>query len=304
MILYAHWTWIGNGGGNGAGSGTSNPSYQITAPTTANGTVTITPKSAKSGEKVTITAKPDDGYTVGSVTVTDSNGKSVTVTDNGDGTYSFTMPSGKVTVDVTFVEDSAEPDEPDEPTPSIQFSDVPAGAYYYDAVQWAVTDGITYGTGNNKFSPDGSCTRAQFVTFLWRAAGLPEPGGSKNPFEDVSETKHADYYKAILWAVEEGVTFGTSDITFSPDTAVTRAQSVTLMHRYAKKGGIATETGTPSFNDVSNEGNMTAYYDSIGWAVANGITYGTGNGKFSPMEDCNRGMMITFLYRLFKDANV
>lgn len=285
------------GGGNpGGGSSSSGTSYQITVPTTENGTVTITPKSAKSGEKVTIIAKPDDGYTIGSVTITDSSGKSVIVTDNGDGTYTFIMPASQVTVRVTFTAIETSWTNP--------FTDVSADAYYYDAVQWAVKNGITYGTDATHFSPANGCTRAQFVTFLWRAADSPEPASAENPFTDVSETKHADYYKAILWAAEQGITVGTGHGNFSPDVVATRAQSVTFMCRYAQKAGIATETGIANFDDVSNEGALTAYYEAIGWAVANGITYGTGNGKFSPMEDCNRGMMITFLYRLFTDAVV
>ena len=189
---------------------------------------------------------------------------------------------------------------------SASFTDVPAGAYYAGAVAWAVENGVTKGTGDGTtFSPNDPCTRAQFVTFLWRAAGSPEPASTANPFKDVSETAHADYYKAILWTVGQGITNGTGDgTTFSPGAVVTRAQSVTFMHRYAQKAGIAARTGVASFDDVANEGALAAYYDAIGWAVANGITNGnsTTENTFGPMDDCNRAMMITFLHRLFTNV--
>ena len=185
------------------------------------------------------------------------------------------------------------------------FTDVSPSDYFYNAVAWAVEKDVTKGTGDGAtFSPYDDCTRAQFATFLYRAAGSPAVTGTKNPFSDVSETGQASYYDAILWAVDQGVTTGTGDgTTFSPDETITRAQAVTFMYRYAQKNGIATGTGAANFGDVANEGALASYYDAIGWAVANGITNGTGDGTtFSPMDDCDRGMMITFLHRLFTDA--
>lgn len=300
-ITVGEFEWIGNGNsGGGGGSAPSNPSYQITVPTTSNGTVSITPTSAKSGDKVTITATPDSGYKVGSVTVRDAGGNAVAVTSLGNNQYSFTMPSSKVIVDVTFVAAMNTTTNP--------FVDIQSGSYYYDAVLWAYENGVTTGIGDGTtFSPDNGCTRAQFVTFLWRAAKSPEPTSTANKFSDVSAIAHADYYKAILWAAEQGITTGSGDgTTFSPDEVVTRAQSVTFMHRYAKLANIATRTGAGSFDDVTNEGAMASYYDAIGWAVANGITNGnsTTANTFGPMDKCSRAMMVTFLYRLFTDATV
>ena len=190
------------------------------------------------------------------------------------------------------------------PGTPIVFEDVADDAYYAGAVAWAVANGITRGTDDTHFSPDDGCTRAQFVTLLWRAAGSPAPSTTINSFIDVSATQHADYWKAILWAAEQGITSGTGSdgiLTFSPDAVITRAQSVTLMWRYAKKVNLATRTGAASFSDVSNDEAMAPYYDAIGWAVANGITRGNDPlaNTFGPMDTCNRGMMITFLYRLF-----
>ena len=284
----------------GGGSIPSNPSYQITIPTASNGTVTVTPASARSGAKVTITATPDEGYKVDMITVTRANGREVEVTDTGDGTtYTFTMPTSQVTVSVTFAAIE---------TPWVNpFTDVSESDWFYDAVAWGAQEGVVKGTSTTSyiFSPFEGCTRAQFVTFLWRAADEKEPTSTMNKFSDVSATTHADYYKAILWAAENGITTGTDDgTTFSPNEVVTRAQAVTLMHRYAKLANIATKTGIESFDDVTNEGAMAPYYDAIGWATANGITNGnsTTANTFDPMEECNRGMMVTFLYRLFTDA--
>ena len=192
------------------------------------------------------------------------------------------------------------------PGAASSFTDVSSNDYFYDAVAWAVDQGITKDTGDGTtFSPLNGCTRAQFVTFLWRAANSPEPSGSENPFSDVSETTHKDYYKAILWASDKEITSGTGDgSTFSPSTIVTRAQAVTFMYRYAKLFNLATRTGVESFDDVTDTGAMVPYYDAIGWAVANGITGGnsaTAN-TFDPMGQCNRAMMVTFLHRLFTDA--
>ena len=171
---------------------------------------------------------------------------------------------------------------------TINFLDVKQSDYYYDAVKWALEKGITEGTGTETFSPHASCTRAQMVTFLWRAAGSPEPKDSVNPFSDLAP--NAYYYKAVLWAIENGITKGTSADTFSPEATVTRGQTVTFLHRAA--GSPA--AGSSAFDDVA----ANAYYaKAVAWANENNITSGTGNGKFSPNADCTRGQIVTMLYR-------
>ena len=208
----AHWRY--NGGGSGGSS-----SYPITIPgKTENGTVTVSPRSAEKGDTVTITAKPDSGYQLDDLTVTDKNGKELKLTDKGNGKYTFTMPASKVEVNATFVKEV-------EISP---FSDVSTSAYYYEAVKWAQEKGITGGIGNGLFGPNQPCTRAQIVTFLWRAAGSPEPK-SMSSFSDVSADSY--YAKAVAWAVENGITTGTGDGKFSPDATCTRAQSVTFLFR-------------------------------------------------------------------------
>lgn len=169
------------------------------------------------------------------------------------------------------------------------FVDVKEGAYYYDAVLWAVEQKITSGTSATTFSPDASCTRAQMVTFLWRAAGSPKVENGKNPFTDVQADAY--YYDAVLWAVEKGVTSGTSATTFSPDATVTRGQTVTFLYRNA---GSPEVSGTMPFTDVEAD----AYYaKAVQWAVQQKITTGTSETTFSPMSDCTRGQIVTFLYR-------
>ena len=270
-----------SGGGGGGGGGVS--TYAITVGSTKNGTVTVDPKTAVKGETVTMTVKPDKGYTLETLTVTDGSGKEVQLTEK-NGKYTFTMPASKITVKVTFMEDN---------TMLNFFVDVPANAYYYDAVLWAVENGVTDGVDETHFAPNAPCTRAQVVTFLWRAAGCPEPKSTVNPFTDV---KAGSFYEtAVLWAVENGITYGTSDTTFSPDATCTRAQTVTFLHRAA---------GTPDVDtaNVFADVNADAYYaDAVDWAVKQEITNGTGDGKFSPDADCTRGQIVTFLYRCLGD---
>lgn len=264
----------------GGGGGSSSSSYAVTVDSTKNGTVTVSPKNASKGTTVTITVKPNSGYELDDLTVTDKNGDAVKLTRKSDTQYTFTMPASRVTVEAAFAEIVAEPD--------VSFIDVPANAYYYDAVAWAVENSITNGTSATTFSPEETCTRAQTVTFLWRAAGSPAPRSSVNPFTDVQPGAY--YYEAVLWAVENGITNGTSDTTFSPDDTVTRGQTVTFQHRAA--GSPAASGGT--FADVAAD----AYYASaVQWAVANGITNGTSNTTFSPDDPCTRGQIVTFLYR-------
>ena len=271
--------------GGGSSSDDSDPTYAISAPDkVTGGSIKVTPSRASAGTRVTITAKPSSGYELDELTVTDSKGNELKVTDRGDNKYTFQMPSGKVEIEVSFtkIEETTEPD------PSTGFVDVPANAYYADAVEWAVSKGITSGTSATTFSPDTSCTRAQMVTFLWRAAGSPAPKSTVNPFTDVQAGSY--YYDAVLWAVEQGITSGTSATTFAPDATVTRAQTVTFLYRAA---GSPAETGN-SFADVAAD---TYYADAVAWAVSENITAGTGNGLFSPDTACSRAQIVTFLYR-------
>ena len=262
---------VSSGGGDGGSSG-----YTVTVEDTDNGTVTVSPKSASKGTTVTITVKPDSGYELDTLKVTDKNGDKLSVTEK-NGKYTFTMPASKVTVKVSFQE--IEP----------VFSDVPASAYYADAVAWAVENGITSGTTAATFSPNGGCTHAQAVTFLWRAAGSPAPKSGTNPFSDVKADAY--YADAVLWAVEQGITKGTTDTTFSPNATCTRAQIVTFLWR--SEGTPAADTANP-FTDVADG----AYYlDAVNWAVAEGITGGTTATTFSPNVTCTRAQIVTFLYR-------
>ena len=265
-----------------SGGGSSSPSYSVTAPgKTENGTVTVSPRSAEKGETVTVTVKPDSGYTLETLTVTDKNGKELKLTDKGDGKYTFTMPSGKVNVKATFMEDNSLLNF---------FYDVPNDAYYFEPVKWAVEKNITTGVGNNLFAPNGDCTRAQIVTFLWRAAGSPEPKGTSS-FTDISSGSY--YAKAVAWAVENGITEGTGNGQFSPDKVCTRAQAVTFLFRALS----AKAASAANFSDVP----ANSYYaDAVGWAAENGVTEGIGGGKFAPNNDCTRAQIVTFLFRAYQ----
>ena len=232
----------GGGSSGGGGGGTSTPGYDVSADKTENGTVTVSPKSASKGDSVTITAAPDKGYELSGIKVIDQNGREVKLTDKGSGKYTFTMPAGKVTIKADFTAQTAD---------SV-FADVSADAYYYEAVKWAAGKGITGGIGDSLFAPNQSCTRAQIVTFLWRAAGSPEPK-QLSTFGDVPADAY--YAKAVAWAVENGITDGTSDTTFAPGTICTRAHGVTFLSRAA---GTNTASGNSNFADV----DVNAYYAS------------------------------------------
>jgi hypothetical protein len=264
-----------------SGSSSYDPTYSVTVDKTENGSVTVSPKSASKGDTVTITVKPDSGYVLETLTVTDKNGNELTLKDKGDGKYTFTMPAGKVEVKATFMEDNSVLNF---------FYDVPNGAYFYEAVKWAVDKGITNGLSDTMFGPYESCTRAQIVTFLWRAAGSPEPK-TVSSFTDVPA--NAYYAKAVAWAVENGITNGMTETTFAPDATCTRGQSVTFLYR-ALKG---TASGSANFTDVKSD---AFYADAINWAVANNVTNGTSNTTFSPNADCTRAEIVTFLYRAYQ----
>lgn len=275
-----------NNSSSGGGGG-STPRYAVTVPDkTENGSLSVTPKNAKKGSDVTITATPDKGYEVGDIVAKDAKGNKLTLKDNGDGTYTFTMPASKVTVTAAFAEKKAEPIAPEK-----LFADVFAEGYYYEAVKWASENGVTGGIGENLFGANLPCTRAQIVTFLWRAAGSPEPKGMSG-FADVSADAY--YAKAVAWAVEEGIVSGTSATTFSPDAVCTRAQSVAFLYRaFGEKVNKAA-----GFSDVSAD----AYYaDAVAWAVENGVASGIGGGLFAPDQDCARGQIVAFLYRAYQN---
>lgn len=266
---------------NGGSSSSSSTRYTVSVDAGRHGDVTVSPSRASYGDTVTITVDPDTGYKLDELIVTDSDGDEISVRSRGDGRYTFTMPRGRVTVEATFVAISEEPE-------ALSFVDVPTGAYYYDAVTWAVENGVTSGTSATTFSPNNSCTRAQMVTFLWRAAGSPRPESTVNPFTDVSTSAY--YYNAVLWAAEQGITNGTSATTFSPDATVTRGQTVTFLWRNA---GSPAASGS-SFTDVASD----AYYaTAVAWAAGEGITSGTSATTFSPDNDCTRGQIVTFLWR-------
>ncbi len=258
------------------------PTYPVNTPDgTANGSVSISPKNASKGSTVTITVKPDSGYQLGDLTVTDKDGNVLEITDKGNGKYTFVMPDGKADIRVSFTEQTEES----------PFRDVSTGAYYYDAVKWAVGKDITTGIGGGLFGPNQSCTRAQIVTFLWRAAGSPEPTALSS-FTDVAPTAY--YAKAVAWAVENGVTTGTSETEFSPNEPCTRAQAVTFLYRALKAAASGSST---AFSDVAAD----AYYASaVAWAVENGVTTGVGDGLFAPKDTCTRAQIVTFLYRAYQ----
>lgn len=269
----------GDDGGGGGGGGGASAGVKVNSST--GGKVSLSPAKAAKGETVTLTAAPDEGYVLNSLTVKDSAGKALPLTKAGENRYTFTMPAGTVTVTPVFVKGAA---------PAAVFSDVPAGAYFYDAVQWAVQKGVTNGTGAGTFSPNAACTRAQMVTFLWRSAGCPAPRDVSNPFSDVPGDQY--YTQAVLWAAERGITSGTSETTFSPNDTVTRGQTVTFLYRFA---GSPAVSGSGAFSDVSGG---EYYAPAVQWALNSGVTNGTSATTFGPGDNCVRAQIVTFLYRV------
>ena len=262
-------------------SSSSRPSYSITTPDkTENGSVNISSTSAKRGSVVTITVTPDAGYVLDKLTVTDKDGKELSLTKKSDTEYTFVMPAGKVKITPSFVKQAEEP--------SRVFVDVKTGDYFYDAVLWAVGKGITNGTSAETFSPEDPCTRAQIVTFLWRAAGSPVV----NYAMDLSDVAGDAYYaEAVRWALSEGITTGTSADQFSPDATCTREQAVTFLWRAA---GSPAVSGESAFEDVGAD----AYYArAVAWAAQNGVTNGISQALFGTGSDCTRAQIVTFLYR-------
>ena len=273
------WTVSYSAPSSGGGSSSSSRRYDVSAPSVKHGDVTVSPKSASKGDTVTITVKPDSGYELDTLTVKDASGSKIKVKDKGDGKFTFTMPASKVTVSAEFAE-----------IETLDFADVPTDAYYYEAVKWAAKKGITGGIGNGLFGPNQPCTRAQIVTFLWRAAGSPEPKTTSS-FSDVSADSY--YAKAVAWAVENGITTGTGDGKFSPDATCTRAQSVTFLFRAIGK----LVDSKAEFSDVLAD---SYYANAVDWAVENGVTNGIGDGLFGPDNSCTRAQIVTFLYRAYQ----
>ena len=262
------------------GGGSYTPRYTVSVDKTVNGTITVSPKSASKGDTVTITVKPDKGYELDTLKVLDKNGDKVKLTEK-NGKYTFTMPAGKVTVKGSFVEEA----------PEQIFTDVPVDAYCYEAVKWAAEKGITGGVGNGLFAPNQPCTRAQIVTFLWRAAGSPGPK-TMSGFSDVPVDSY--YAKAVAWAVENGIAGGTGDGKFSPNAICTRAQAVTFLYRAS---GAPAVSGNAAFSDVATN----AYYAAaVKWAEKNGVTGGIGGGLFGSDNNCTRAQIVTFLYRNYQ----
>ena len=267
--------WRPNSSGSSSGSGRS---YAVTAPSTKNGDVTVSPKNASKGDRVTITVTPDKGYELDKLTVKDASGNKLKLTDKGNGKYTFTMPGSKVTVSAEFVEEQA----------ASTFADVPTDAYYAKAVEWAVKKGITNGKANGLFGSNDPCTRGQIVTFLWRAAGSPAPKGTAKVPADVLPGSYC--YDAVAWALENGITNGLADGTFGVNNTCTRGQSVTFLYRTM---GTAPTT-VNGFTDVA-AGDF--YADAVAWAVENGVTNGTSASTFSPNTGCTRAQIVTFLFR-------
>ena len=267
--------------GSSSSGSSSRPSYPITTPDkTENGSVNISSTSAKRGNTVTITVTPDAGYVLDKLTVTDKDGKELSLTKKSDTEYTFVMPAGKVEITPSFVKQAEEP--------SRVFVDVKTGDYFYDAVLWAVEKGITNGTSAETFSPEDPCTRAQIVTFLWRAAGSPVVNYAMNMTDVAAD---AYYAEAVRWALSEGITTGTSDHTFSPDATCTREQAVTFLYRAA---GSPAVSGGSAFEDVAAD----AYYArAVAWAAQNGVTNGISQALFGTGSDCTRAQIVTFLYR-------
>ena len=278
----AHWRY--NGGSSGGSS-----SYPITVPgKTENGSVTVSPRSAEKGDPVTITVKPDSGYQLDDLAVTDKNGREVKLTDKGNGKYTFTMPSGKVKINATFTKEA-------EPSP---FSDVSTTAYYYEAVKWAQEKGITGGIGNGLFGPNRPCTRAQIVTFLWRAAGSPVVNYAMD-MTDVAEDAY--YAEAVRWALSEGITTGIGDTVFGPDAACTRAQAVAFLFRYAAAGGMDAVTLADLISGFADAASVPGYaVSAMNWALSQGIMKGSGTQLLSG-NTCTRAQIVTFLWRLYTE---
>ena len=274
LTLYAKWNSIVY----------SDPTYAVSAPTAENGRIAISPRYAERGERVTVTLTPDEGYELESLTVIDSRGDELTLTDLGNGRYRFTMPARRVEVKASFVKSV-------EVSP---FADVPNDAYYFEAVKWAAENGITGGVGNSLFAPNQPCTRAQIVTFLWRAAGSPVVN-YRMPFTDVDEGAY--YAEAVRWAARTGIVTGQTETTFGTDSVCTRAQAAAMIYRCAQAQGKGF-TGAWMFHLPFTDVPEWAY-ESVAWCYMNSVTTGVSETSFAPGNDCTRAQIVTFLWRAF-----
>ena len=262
----------------------TNPNYRITVEATQGGTVAVSPTAAKAGTPVTLTPDPDAGYQVGSVAVTDRFGQPVAVMENTDGTYTFTMPNGQVTVSVTFAEAVL----------NLPFPDVAEGDWFYDAVVYAYENGLMDGVGDNLFAPNSETTRAQLVTILYRLAGQPEPGGNSG-FSDVETGTW--YTDAVAWAAENGIVNGVSDTEFAPGDAITREQLAVILYRYAAYQGY----------DVSQRADLSGFADAdtisdyaqaaLSWAHAEGLVLGFEDDSLRPQGNASRAQIAAVLMR-------
>ena len=258
------------GGGGGGGGGFVEQTYDIVVNAADNGVVKSDRSSAAAGTTINLTVTPNIGYVLSDLVVTDAKDNTLKLTDKGDGKYTFVMPSSKVTVKSSFAPASGDG----------AFVDVKSDDFFYDAVQWAVDNKVTTGTSATTFDPNGICTRAQAVTFLWRSAGCPAPTSTTMAFTDVPAGSF--YYDAVLWAIESGITKGTSTTTFSPNDTCNRGQIVTFLYRAMKSPEA---NATNPFQDVAAD----AYYaDAVLWAVEKGVTTGTSATTFSPNADGTR----------------
>ena len=270
----------------------ANPNYKITIGAMENGTVTANPTAAKAGATVTLTPVPDEGYALSTLTVTDRFGDAVRVTENSDGTYTFTMPNGQVTVTATFV-------QVEEPAPTEPFIDVAEGDWFYDAVVYAYQNELMDGVGGNRFAPNSETTRAQLVTILYRLEGQPAVSGDL-PFTDVEAGIW--YTDAILWAAQNNIVNGVSDTEFAPGDDLTRQQLVTILYRYAESKGY----------DVSASADLSGYPDAgqvqdyaqpaMAWAVAENIIQGMEDGTLKPAGNASRAQIATILMRFCEDV--
>ena len=268
----------------------ANPNYKITIDDAANGTVTANPTAAKAGATVTLTATPDEGYAVGTLTVTDRFGDAVKVTENADGTYTFTMPNGQVTVKATFVETQ-------EPAPAMPFTDVHEGDWFYEEVLYAYENGLMNGVGDNRFAPNSATTRGMLVTILYRLEGEPAVTGEAG-FDDVGDTWYTD---AVIWAAANDIVNGIGDNQFGPENTLTREQLVTMLYRYAEAAGYDVSAAA-DLSGYPDAGKVQTYaQEAMSWAVADGIVEGM-DGNLNPAGNASRAQIATILMRFCEDV--
>ena len=275
QTLYAQWAYLPP----------ANPNYKITIGDTENGTVTVNPTAAKEGTTVTITPVPDAGYQVGTVSVTDRFGQAVAVDQQADGTYTFVMPDGQVTVEVTFLQGEA---------PDLPFSDVTESDWFYDAVTYAYENGLMDGVGAGLFAPNSETTRAQLVTILHRLAGQPAPSGDSG-FSDVETGTW--YTDAVAWAAQNGIVNGVSDTQFAPGDDITREQLAVILYRYATYQGydVSQRAGLSGFVDA---GTISTYaQEALSWASAQGLVLGFEDDSLRPQGNASRAQIAAVLMR-------